>query len=112
MKRRCVVNLVTEERRYVLGQERLIRSMSVCNIPLIVFRGVESVGAPSHQKTPFAFKLHAIEEVRRMGFEQVLWVDSSVYAVGEVELVFDRIDKNGFFFEDSGHMCGRWLREE
>lgn len=109
---KCLVNLVTRELRYIMAQDRLIEKMKGYKVPLIHFRGTDSVGAPTHINTPFGFKIYSIQRAYEMGFRQIFWVDSSVYPVKDITPIFERLDKCGIFLEDSGHYVADWAEQK
>lgn len=110
--KRVVVNLVTNKESYIRGQERLEYKMRKKGVTFIPFIGEKSVGAPLHEDNPYAFKLYAIEKVRNMGYDQILWLDASVYPVKPIEPVFDWLTKHGIFLEEAGHYAGRWSTQK
>lgn len=111
--KRCIVNLIDGKQRvYVQGQNRLIEEMRKQDIPLLYFIGEQSVLAPPHKQNPFAFKLYAIQKAIDLGFQQIFWVDASVYPVKNIMPIFDRLTEQGIFIEDSGHQCGHWMEAE
>lgn len=111
--KRAIVNLVTTHNEgYIKGQERLVESLKGrFDGDVVTFRGESSVGAPLHQDNPYAFKLYAIREVRERGYDQILWLDASVYAVKDVSPVFDWLTVKGVFMEEAGHWAGDWSPE-
>ncbi len=115
-ERYAIVNLITADvPRYATGQNRLQESMAKhapVNVDSFFFVGEESVNAPSHADNPYAFKLYAIDYVRKQGYRKILWLDASVVAVRDFTSIFDRIEKNGIFFEDSGWKVGQWINNE
>lgn len=74
--------------------------------------GESSLGCPPHSENPYAFKVYAIRKALQMGYENILWVDSSCYAIANVKPVFDHIDKNGYIMQEAGHMAGSWTNDE
>lgn len=70
------------------------------------------LGCPSHQDVPFAFKIHGIQKAIDAGYEQVLWLDSSCYAVGNMQPVFDEIKANGMIFQDAGHYLRTYTNDQ
>jgi hypothetical protein len=107
--KRCVVNLVTNE-HYKRGQDRLCLSMKLSNpeIDTLYFMSEGEVDAPSHLDNPYAFKIYAIERAREQGYNQILWLDASVYPVKDITPVFDWLTEKGIFMEEAGHYCGTW----
>lgn len=108
--KRCVVNLATG--RFWAGQARLKTKMQCHDIPLITFQHEWDVNAPTHSENPYAFKIYAIEKARDMGYDQVLWVDASVYPVKDISPVFDWLTEKGIFLEEAGHYLGQWSHDE
>jgi hypothetical protein len=107
--KRAIVNLVTNHEAYKIGQTRLVNSLSHhFTGDVHYFIGEHSVGAPPHLENPYAFKVYAIEKVREMGYDQVLWLDASIYAVKEVTPVFEWLTEKGIFLEEAGHWAGTW----
>jgi len=104
---RAIVNLSTKG--YWPGQVRLEKSLP--DESIFLFRDEKEVGAPPHQENPYAFKIYAIEEARRRRFTKILWLDASVYAVGNIEPVWEWLDKNGVFMEEAGHYVGSWCND-
>lgn len=121
MKKKAIVNLATDIDRYKFGQDRLQKSYIThhCgndnyqeNVPsLHLLLGENSVGCPAHNLNPYAFKIHAIEDLRNRDYEQVLWLDSSIVFVKNSKPIFDWIEEKGFFFEEAGHWVGSWCNE-
>lgn len=55
--------------------------------------------SPLHQVAPYAFKPNALEQVRLVhGADIVLWCDSSVWAVGDLQTTFRHIEDHGHLF--------------
>jgi len=100
--KRCVVNLATGQFRQ--GQKRLHSYMLFHNqwVPLLLWGSEAELFAPLHTDNPYAFKIYAIEAARNMGYDQVLWFDSSVYPVKDITPVFDWLTDKGIFLEEAG----------
>lgn len=110
--KKCIVNLVSNNPALIAGQTRLRNSLPAWfDGDFIGFVGEETVGAPPHLKNPYAFKIYAIEEARNRGYDQVLWLDASVYAVQPVQPIFDRMNYLGLFMEEAGHYIGSWAND-
>ena len=106
--KRAIVNLVNND-GYLSGQTRLKENIITrFDGTFIANYGEEAVGAPLHSDNPYAFKIYAIEKARDAGYDQVLWLDASVYPVKDVTPVFDWLTRKGIFFEEAGHYAGTW----
>lgn len=108
--RKAIVNLSTL--RYAKAQYRLSESLkNRTDAEVLLYQSERQVEAPSHSQNPYAFKIYAIEEAIRQGYEQILWLDSSCYAIKDIQPVFDIIDQEGYFMEYSGHEAGKWTND-
>lgn len=110
----CIVNLVTNNDKYLKAQKRFYNSFKNVKDTSYVMNLLvgEPAGCPSHQENPYAFKLYAIQKMRDMGYTKILWLDASIVAVKDFTSIFDRIEKNGIFFEDSGWKAGQWTNDK
>lgn len=109
LPKRCVVNVATQQ--YWKGQERLAKAMLCQNVETFTYKHEYEVGAPTHQQNPYSFKIYAIDYLREHGYNQILWLDASVYPVKDITPVFDWIDKHGYFMEEAGHYVGQWCND-
>jgi hypothetical protein len=103
-----VVNFATGS--YLKGQHRLATSLYKAGAKGLFFEKYNDIGSPSHQVSPYEFKLHAI----RKAFEQddiVLWADSSLWLVGDLSKIEDIIKRDGLFATEAGHYIGRWTNQ-
>jgi hypothetical protein len=100
-----VVNFATEY--YYPGQERLLKSLN--GHKSLMIRDT-IIGAPSHKESPYEFKIHAIEKAFEYD-ECVLWCDSSIVLVGELERMERVIERDGYFMQDAGHQVGKWCNQ-
>jgi hypothetical protein len=110
--KRVIVSLGTGD--YNRGRERLKSSLHLNQNyagDFYLFSEESEVGAPSHKENPYAFKIYAFELMRSKGYNQVLWVDCSVWALKTVTPVFDKITEDGYICQQAGHMVGRWTND-
>ena len=98
-----IVNFST--RHYLQGQQRL--AASIKNYPVLLFDKYTQIGSPTHQESPYQFKIHAIEKALEKD-DIVLWMDSSMWIVGDLSIIENIIKQDGFFGEESGHYCYDW----
>lgn len=111
ISKRCVVNVSTE--RYWQGQTRLIKSLTDYSpdIDVLTFGSELEVGAAPHSENNYSFKPMAILKAYELGYRQILWLDASMNVIRDIAQVFDIIDKDGYFFVDSGWPNSRWTNE-
>jgi hypothetical protein len=101
-----IVNFSTKE--YKLGQQRLSNSLN--GYKKLMLNDYVSIGSPTHKESPYEFKLNCIEG----GFNHddiVLWCDSSLWRVGDLEIIENIIKQDGYFLTEAGHYVGRWCNE-
>ncbi len=107
---RCVVNVSTD--RYRRGQNRLHDSLQGhTDATILMFDSEESVGAEPHSVNNYSFKPMAMIKAYEKGFRQVLWLDASMLVIKDLEPIFALIEKDGYFFQDSGWPNSRWTHD-
>lgn len=98
-----VVNFATGH--YIRGQQRLKNSLNVHKT--LMFTDYAQIGSPTHSESPYQFKIHAIEK----GFEidnVVLWLDASMWRMGDISKIENIIKTDGYMMEEAGHYVDRW----
>lgn len=65
--------------------------------------------SPTHYQTPYAFKAFAFEYAKKLGYDIVLWLDSSIYAKHSIQPIIDQIKHDGHFMLKNGWKAGEWL---
>lgn len=79
------------------------------NGDFIAFTNEATIGSPLHLDVPYAFKIFAIEAAIKTGlYKNVLWLDTSCFAIQNVQPIFDEIDRDGFMFVEAGHFLGNY----
>lgn len=111
--KRAIVSLGNSTGNYMIALQRLSASLQgKWDGGFFAFTSEEQVGAPPHRDNPYAFKIYAIDAVRRKGYDQILWVDASVYAIRPVQPVFDLIDRDGYVMQEAGWLVGQWCNDK
>lgn len=100
-----VVNFATKE--YRRAQQRLKNSL--VGYKTLFFEDYQP-GWTTHQQSPYEFKIHAIRAALQID-PIVLWVDSSMYRVGDLSVIENIIKTDGYFQEEAGHYAGRWTNQ-
>lgn len=101
-----IVNFSTPN--YARGQQRLKQSLK--GHKMLMFDSYTAINSPTHHESPYQFKIHAIEA----GFEFddiVLWVDSSMFLVGDLSIIENIIKEDGYFMSEAGHWVGSWTNQ-
>jgi hypothetical protein len=70
--------------------------------------GIQSL---THSEMPYQFKTALIQEALEMGYERIIWLDSSMQLKKDLTPLFDGV--NGLtFFENLGHPTWKYLSDE
>ncbi len=51
---------------------------------------------------PYAFKVAFLQEAKNLGYKEVLWIDSAMHPLTNLETIFQKIKENGSFFLSAG----------
>jgi hypothetical protein len=97
-----IVNFAT--RPYFKGQNRLKASLN--GYKSLILQNYLA-GCPTHEQSPYEFKIHAIEKAFQLD-DVVLWVDASMYLVGDLSKIENIILQDGYFMEEAGHYVKDW----
>lgn len=110
---KCVISFANSSGNYVSGIARLSDSLrNNFDGDFGSWIGEHTLGAPLHSDNPYAFKIHAFQKAIDAGYTQILWLDSSVFAVQPIQPVFDHIAGHGYIMQDAGHFLGDWCNDE
>ena len=106
-----IINLATG--RYIVGAERLKQSLLDNNYKgdFLFFTEESQVGSPTHFENPYAFKTYAIQYALNLGYTKILWLDASVYAINDIDIVWKTIEEQGFLMKFSGWYSGTWAND-
>ena len=112
MIKHCVVNVATGP-SHIRGQDRLRKSFREWKYPgnLLTWTDELPPGSPTHEQAPYAFKFYAIQEAIRQGYDTILWLDASFWAVKDPMLVFKVIDQRGYALWKAGWSPGEWASD-
>ena len=69
------------------------------------------VGSPSLASLPCAFKLFSMAKARDAGFNRVLWCDASMWAIKDIQPLFDMMARDGYLILSGGNRVGRWCSD-
>lgn len=83
-----VVSFASGQQRYIDGARRLKDTIPGA----VVYTSEAEIGSPPHSEVPYAFKAYAIEK-HLPGL--VLWLDSVVYARGDLQEIEEYIKREG-----------------
>lgn len=93
---------------YAKGQERLLNSLVHHGFrhKVLAFQDFPN---NHYEKKTYNIKASCMHQAREMGFDVLLWLDSSVWAIREIEPLFDYIISHGWYFHSNGFNLGRTM---
>jgi len=98
----CIVNASNGAGWYPLGSKRLKESLIYhgFNGDIIIYDNFPN--DEYNKENPYNIKASAISQVLKMGYTHILWLDCSVWAIRNPNLIFDVINEHGYYFWRSG----------
>jgi hypothetical protein len=75
------------------------------------FTNLQDIGSPSHKDDPYAFKIFAIEYVRNLGYEVIIWCDSPIRIVKPIDEWLAKIEDIGVYLQQDGWTIGQWAND-
>lgn len=98
--------------KYYNGQQRLKSSLEKYNEPYKLYTQEYEIGSPLHKENMYAFKPYTMKKLRDEGYTHVLWLDASMELISSLDSIFSEIEKEGYFFQDSGWLNNRWTTKK
>lgn len=80
-------------------------------VPLFIFTDESEIQSPLHRENPYAFKVYAIETVRRAGYRFVLWCDSVLQLTRPIEDLLPEVVQAGVYLAQDGWATGTWAND-
>jgi hypothetical protein len=98
---------------YIPVQATLIKSIHKHHPDAAVFsfHDLKTIGSPSHQERPYAFKVYAVEYARKLGYDVVIWLDSPFRLIKPIDEWVKEIEKVGVYLQRDGWWCGQWAND-
>lgn len=108
--RSAIINVSTK--KFWPGQKRLISTLQgKTTADLLMYQHEHEVGAPLHRNNSHGFKTAAMMKAKYAGYDLILWLDASMYVIKDLSPIFDQVERDGYFFQDSGWENERWTNE-
>lgn len=115
--KRCILNVAVGA-WYPAGQDRLVNSLKQFNFQgdVLLWKNQYPPGSPDHATLPYGFKSYAMQHALEKGYETLLWLDASCWAIQPLESLFDHIESVGHVFSAEnpngiGWTAGQWLKD-
>jgi hypothetical protein len=96
---------------YIEKQKRLEFSVRKFGYDIFTYTTFESIGSPTHEESPYEFKLHAIRAVYMKGYDIVIWCDSIIQLLRPITSWIPEIQKRGVYLQKDGHRLGNWAND-
>lgn len=103
-----VVNFSTGN--FIKGQNRLKESLQGSGVQFLGLNNYKEIDSPTHENSPYNFKIGTIKKAAQID-PVVLWCDSSMYLKGDIKLIQNIIERDGYFMEEAGHYVKDWCDE-
>lgn len=71
---------------------------------------VEPEGCPTHAQIPYAFKAYALKDVAHDA-DLLLWADASILPIRSLEPLWERIERDGYWFANNGWRNDQWTAD-
>lgn len=69
--------------------------------------------SPTHAMASHAFKIYALLQAIEKGYESILWIDASCWAIRPLDAIFERIEKDGYLIIDNAEWTtGQWCSDD
>ena len=109
MNHRAVVTVATGH--YVRGAQRLASILESQRERGIFWFGQLPSHWPSHQDVPYAFKAYALKDAESLGATTLLWADACIRPVASLRPIWERIEKDGYWFSRNGWTNDQWTAD-
>jgi hypothetical protein len=98
---------------YTMQQRYIAKSLhTISKYDYYMFTEYNEIGSPSHQESPYEFKIHAIKTVKDMGYRYVVWCDSVYNMVTDFDIeLLEKITNQGVYIQEDGWKCGQWAND-
>ena len=107
----AVVCFASGKYRHYIAQFRERFKTYSPNVALFIFTDESEIGSPLHSENPYAFKVYAIETVRRAGYRFVLWCDSVLKLTRPIEELLPEVVENGVYLARDGWATGQFAND-
>jgi hypothetical protein len=116
MQKTVILNFANDKGNYFRMQDRLRDSLDKVGYDgdVAFYRNEKLINenCPYHFEVPYAFKAYAINEALRKGYENIIWMDSAVYAVKPIDEFIEHIETTGYiFFNNLGFTIGDYTSD-
>jgi hypothetical protein len=108
--RRAVVNVAFGE-HYLRGQERLRKALPRFSPEADMFLAPCMSDWTRHAQKPYAFKPYAMRYAAECATDLLLWLDAAVKPVRSLEPLWERIERDGYWFAENAWNNYQWTAD-
>ena len=106
---KCYKYSYADADRYFHYADRLKESLKGVDFHLFTENNLKH---PGHANLPYSFKPYAIQQLRK-DYDIVVWADSCVYSIKDLNKFIEYININGFvFFDNIGYTIGDFTSDQ
>jgi hypothetical protein len=95
----------------VIPQFRILFAKHSPRVDVFVFTEESEIQSPSHKENPYAFKVYAVEAMRRAGYRFVLWCDSILKPTRPIEEILPEVAQTGVYLAQDGWKTGQYAND-
>jgi len=109
MSKRAIVTVSAGGAFQPLMGRLLVACSEFTDAPVYGWSEVSPPGSPEHSKSLYAFKGYAMKQVMdRYDPDLILWMDAAVYPIACMEPLWEKIERDGHYFQNNGFLLGEW----
>lgn len=99
--------------RYAGHDEKLRASVEyMCpQADVFTFQSFEELGCPQHSTNPYAFKVYAVDKVRQLGYDVIIWSDSINRLSKPLDTFLHDLHAVGVYLPADGWKLGNWAND-
>lgn len=99
---------------YAEPQKLLIESVRKHNpdIPVFAFTQFDEIESPAHKENPYAFKVYAVEKLRKWGYTTIFWCDSVLRLTRPIDSLLPEIKGRGVYLQKDGWNAAQWSNDK
>ncbi len=110
MSNRVVVSVATTP-QYQVGLDRLVGEVERQGLATMHAIRKLMPGWPTHEEKPYAFKAYALELAADAGYDTLLWCDACMWPAQDMEPLFHKIERDGYWFSRNGWNNYEWTAD-
>jgi len=108
----CIINASNGNGWYPKGTRRLKRSLIEHGYSGDILTWFDFPNDDFDKRNPYHVKASAFTEAIKLGYTHILWLDCSVWAIGNPDKIFDVINESGYYFWSSGYNCAQTCNDK